>query len=111
MNKYTIYCTEEQTRKALELGAPINTRWSYDGYYPVPFIKVIKIEYAHYAEVPTAEEMIGWLEEQGFYFRIETTGSSVEIDAKCIVEIHNSTRKDAILTAINAAQEYLSNNK
>lgn len=61
ISDYTIYCTPEQTKKALELGVPIEKKeiqvcdnaknffWHDDFYY----------------NYPTAEEMIGWLEEQG----------------------------------------------
>ena len=64
ISDYSIYCTEEQTKKALELGAPINFRWLYHG---IPFHKEVNIEYGHYAEIPTTEEMVGWLEEQGVH--------------------------------------------
>ena len=64
ISDYSIYCTEEQTKKVLELGAPINLRWLYEG---IQFRKEVNIEYGHYAEIPTAEEMVGWLEEQGVH--------------------------------------------
>ena len=67
MEKYTIYCTEAQTKKALELGAPIQT------------IKKPQYSVGLIAKV-TAEQMIGWLEEQGIYFHINTCGVAVEID-------------------------------
>lgn len=69
MSDYGLYCTEAQTRKALELGAPIvhhenacttnSTPHFYIGEcgnYQKGFILYI---------IPTAEEMKGWLEEQG----------------------------------------------
>ena len=63
MNKYTIYCTEEQTRKAVELGAPIELY--YGGEYESELIDGIRYI------TPTAEEMIGWLEEQGDILNID----------------------------------------
>ena len=47
MKRYTLYCTLEQTMKALELGAPIDIE-DYE-----PRLACI---------IPTAEQMIGWLE-------------------------------------------------
>lgn len=46
MEEYTIYCTEEQTKRALELGAPI--KMFLDGM-----------------DNPTAEQMIGFILESG----------------------------------------------
>lgn len=101
MNRYTIYCTEEQTKKALELGAPIDSRWI--GEEPNP----------------TAEQMIGWLEEQEvgcFVYKkpdhpfsaIVRVGGVKEqmIWAKCY-----SSRKEATLSAIDSALDYLIKNK
>lgn len=59
ISDYTIYCTPEQTKKALELGVPIEKKeiqvcdnakhffWHDDFYY----------------NYPTIEQMIGFLEE------------------------------------------------
>lgn len=107
MEKYTIYCTLEQTKKALELGAPI--KYEHD-CYGVPTSPI----------TPTAEQMIGWLEEQECIKSIDVGKSSVW-DAS--VSGHNDgdgyifcdtclySRKEATLAAIDAALEYLSNNK
>lgn len=111
MDKYTIYCTEEQTTKAIELGAPIikaetrhdlyNNRWCFvEGIEP-PVI------------VPTAEQMLGWLEEQGIFIEI---GKSFVADYQSIVHDARSTvfydeyfpsRQESTLAAIDAALEYL----
>ena len=100
MDKYTIYCTEEQIKKALDLGAPIDNRWIEKGLNP------------------TAEQMTGWLDEQGLlividkndnYYTWEVYRNIYLIDmskTKSIV-----SRKEAILSAIDVALEYLSNNK
>lgn len=117
MSDYNVFCTPEQTKKALELGAPIET---YSGgdveYVGINDCKRI---------IPTTEQMIGWLEEQ-----------------RCIIEIsiwngyHNGTlywhydlcgynhtfifnddinefesRKEATLAAIDAALDYLISRK
>lgn len=104
MNKYTIYCTAEQTKKALELGVPLFEA-PYVGYFPV-----IKTEDDIYYEVPTAEQMLGWLRSQGFRFCIndleESTHWDVTIDDFfAIGEL--STPKEATLAAIDAVLDYL----
>ena len=48
MNKYTIYCTSEQTKRAYELGAPIEKT---------------SLEYWK-NKIPTIEQMCGWLREK-----------------------------------------------
>lgn len=122
MNQYTIYCTEAQTKKALGLGAPIE-----QVFYSVQFdetIKeyhLIKIECKLY-EIPTAEQMIGWLEEQEDIDRIsidKPTGTTGTWDYEVFIigEFHRyccggfKTRKEATLAAIDAALEYLTNKK
>lgn len=65
MNKYTIYCTPEQTKKALELGAPIKEC----GYYFKKQIGCNTISDTDLHIIPTAEQMIGWLEENGISTR------------------------------------------
>lgn len=123
MGLYATYCTEEQTKKALELGAPIEalyTKADYQQTRPTISIKGEFVDYDYF--VPTAEEMIGWLEKQ-----------------ECIAEIHivrgicypnwsfdvydehyasavptymfYETRKEATLAAIDGALEHLKNNK
>ena len=108
MNRYTIYCTEDQTRKALEFGAPIE------------FIKIGKRKPLHYIcsrenkvyyKIPTAEQMRGWLKGQGFKFILSDIK---DFDEKCWVVIHNDKEvsygtniEDKELDAIDAALEYL----
>ena len=48
MNKYTIYCTSEQTKRAYELGAPLEKTC----------LEVWK------NKIPTIEQMCGWLREK-----------------------------------------------
>ena len=110
MDKYIILCTEEQIRKAYELGAHIN----FD-YYADDFQNAIKVSNKLYAEVPTAEEMIGWLEEQGYYIEIR---KSFIADFQSLVHNDHITifygecflsRKEATLVAIDAVLDYLEN--
>lgn len=104
MNKYTIYCTEEQTKKALELGAPLE--------YHCPNER--EIVYHR----PTAEQLIGWLEEQvdnidiiryndrtWLYLFFPKNSSQYESEDKY------QSRKEATLAAIDVALDYLSKNK
>ena len=114
ISDYSIYCTEEQTKKAIKLGAPINFRWLYEG---IQFRKEVNIEYGHYAEIPTAEEMVGWLEEQGVH---EVHLTHVKDGWMACIFLKNDiipdeftykSRKEAILAAIDVSLEYLTKNK
>ena len=102
MNRYTIYCTEEQTRKAFELGAPIEI-FNADGN-----IEIIE---------PTAEQMIGWLrKEMKLAISID-----YNIQNNILVWFYSifnfaysntfSEPEEATLAAIDAALDYLVNNK
>ncbi len=96
MNRYTLYCTEEQTKKAFELGAPIKYKDTLDNRERGKF------------ETPTAEQMIGWLEEQGFNFEEARNYTALEHDDIGTIGIYERSRKEATLAAIDAALEYLS---
>lgn len=106
MNKYTIYCTPEQTEKALCLGAPIEC-------------KVNKSTGSFCNINPTAEQMLGWIESntpivqilldgmEGIWgYRIYRVTTSDVLEADCY-----SSRQEATLAAIDAALEYLENLK
>ena len=115
MEQYTIYCTEEQTNKALELGAPIEVDFQFNS-------KTAIINHKAYI-VPTAEQMIGWLERQGLVI-IDTIIVTHPIDGiswygyKLIFpwqkedysKIKYDSRREATLAAIDAAFDYLSKN-
>lgn len=122
MEKYTIYCTEEQTKKALELGAPIEIS-DYEEKEANIFwkLKFLDLQNGLLAEYPTAEQMVGWLEEQGISVKAfcfswcnenkptwqvhaynESTNFWNEITFG-----HSKSRKEATLTAIDAALDYL----
>lgn len=118
MNKYTIYCTKAQTTKALELGAPVEKK-------EIQLCDNAKHFFWHdgfYYNYPTAEQMIGWLEEQGMQFNFHSNIFNewevlvyTENTDYVISEIADSdwkkTKKEATLVAIDASLEYLSNNK
>lgn len=122
MDKYIILCTEEQTRKAYELGAPLNFDYHIDD-----FQNAIKISNKLYAEVPTVEEMIGWLEDMGIIIIFMPTVKYDEPDYRWVAHVwrfqddnfqdeivwidsenlSNLSRKKVTLAAIDAALEYL----
>lgn len=125
MERYTIYCTEEQTKKAFELGAPIyvfnkwNSKAIEETHYKIEHRT--KLESGLYADNPTAEQMIGWLEEQGinivigrffakWAFKLEQLTSVGEKNLH-IDSIEIPSRKEATLAAIDAALDYLIKNK
>ena len=115
MEQYTIYCTEKQTNKALELGAPIEVDFQFNS-------KTVIINKKAYI-VPTAEQMIGWLEGQRLVI-IDTIMVTDPIDGlswygyklrfpwikEKYSEIKYNSRREATLAAIDAVLEYLSKN-
>lgn len=111
MEEYKIYCTEEQTKKAMKLGAPIEE---------TPMMDIIRNEIGEHCLLqgsnvywyPTAEQMIGWLEEDnsilGICIRYDY-GWFYEIRLKNAQGKYSSTfhsRKEATLAVINAALDY-----
>ena len=119
MNEYTIYCTEEQTKKALELGAPIYTA----PYFSVLIYEVrnffVKDDTCYY--FPTVEQTLGWLEEQNIaidlhaYFKVNNSRINhyeyTVTDSTRVFNGSKITRKEATLAVIDAALDYLSNQK
>lgn len=113
MDQFIIRCTEEQTKKARLLGAPLNL-----GYHSDDFAYAVKIASKHYAEIPTAETMIGWLEEQDDiksivvdktdcwqYVIWGSDGSPIWCDTNF------KSRREATLAAIDKVLEHLDNNE
>lgn len=118
MEKYTIYCTSEQTRKALELGAPIEKDWIPEFLFNNEYFSL---------KNPTAEQMISWFEEQGFIIEVSfrgldepnKQGNKVFIyhlfdyseweELNPLSDLYKS-RKEATLAAIDAALKYLCEN-
>lgn len=110
MDRYTIYCTEAQTKKALELGAPL-----FDPPY-ADYFHVVKIEDGLYYEIPTAEQMCGWLEEQHIDCFVGKQTYARFVATVCVNEglIYSNpcnSRKEATLAAIDAGLDYLINKR
>lgn len=119
MDKYIIYCTEEQTRKALELGAPI-TLFSDSGHVTEDTAKkwhMCVLDSKSYI-IPTSEQMIGWLEEQESIKEVSVfsdvtewnwTFDGYKEDGGYAFASRDSysNRKEATLASINAALDYL----
>lgn len=109
ISDYTIHCTEEQTKKALNLGAQIDTQEYIGGELPVDWFGEDNKCY----KKPTAEQMIGFLEGRGDIKNIvidktdgwqyviwENNGYGIFSDAKY------HSRTEATLAAIDNALEY-----
>lgn len=134
MNEYTIYCTDEQTKKALELGAPINT-FGY-GDLGDAEDKILKLNKQCVIErdndngiivsfLPTAEQMISWLETHECFKSITFLNTALENEQNAWLGFVNftdndkypiavepySSRPEATLAVIDAALEYLTKNK
>ena len=127
MNRYTIYCTEEQTKKAYELGAPIKKTYPYtnvnaiwaEGYIELNHGYVDSSDRATFTllKAPTTEQMINWMEEQKIYFSINCIGDYMyeawikdnNNNGNVITDSCAPSRKEATLAAIDAALDYLSN--
>ena len=114
ISDYSIFCTKEQTRKALKLGAPI------DIYYNEDIEHTCIIEGLCW-NIPTAEQMMGWLrKEKGLFVEPYLNGEccysfspivSTKEDGEIIhLEAEDDPDK-ATLVAIDAALEYLTNKK
>lgn len=111
MDKFTIPCTEEQTKRALDLGAPIKIEC---------FSTATEVYWRDV--IPTAEQMIGWLEEQGIWIHFCKPNQRPKLLSYSISNINNIyqrvfigkefySRKKATLAAIDDALKYLINNK
>lgn len=125
MEQYTIYCTAEQTEKALKLGAPIKiNHWppinGENFMWLSPPEDAIVWDNSTNCLIPTMGQMLGWLEEQEsiqeiyvsknpyawFYSVFNDCGEDISLNDESF-----STRKEATLAAIDAALDYLSNKK
>lgn len=115
LSDYTIYCTKAQARKARELGASIEVKTIEEA--PKDWQgKAFFTGMATCAKYPTAEQMIGWLEEQ------ESIKSIVVDKTDCWqyviwgsngnviwCDTNFKSRLEATLAVIDTALEYLSN--
>lgn len=125
MEKYTIYCTQEQTKRALELGASIYTTNEHLYNHPMCGRYWAKVEIqgnGYSARIPAAEQLIGWLEERGIlvdvsaaFLHTNTPSYLYRIGFRFNDYVSNAidypSRKEATIAAIDAALDYLSKNK
>lgn len=122
MNKFTIYCSQEQTKRAYELGAPIEKSLGISHGVKTTSITP-EHEGSFYGVIPTVEQMKGWLEEQHqIYLHIAPTTNGIDtnwlytmlfdfghdeeiwhVDDSHVYE----SRKDAMMDAIDEALKYL----
>ena len=78
-------------------------------------INAVKTEVIYTVAIPTAEQIINWLEEQyhlsfDIYQSLLSWSCSIKHkDEECIFLDYLNSRKEATLAAIDAALEYLSN--
>lgn len=118
MEQFTINCTPEQTKKAYELGAPINfemeVSYDYETMEPNGYEDIKMGEDGEPILIPpTAEQMIGWLEEQESIKDIVIAKPFKWIFIVCNeIGYHSTgegyeTRKEATLAAIDAELDYL----
>ena len=132
MEEFTIYCTEEQTKKALKLGAPIGKKIIAYSICTQPS-SGYEEDFSEETDeliIPTAEQMIQWLEEQGIYAWV--CPNFYEYDKVYNVSfVHNISKlrkpyistgekydqsfhpshKEAVLSAIDEALDYLIKNR
>lgn len=122
MYRYTIYCTEVQTKKALELGAPLEV-CNYNevntdrGFFNKDTVSCYR--------KPTAEQMIGWLTATmdittwhiNYFPTVNMYGYTIigkdvvlECDRGEMSKYLYKSSKEATLAAIDAALEYLVEN-
>lgn len=118
MQDCTIYCTPEQTKKALELGAPIDYVDRFNENLPCELIeftdsngKKMSAEFV----IPTAEQMLNWLRSERFYFRFDDYIKHYLVIAKRssfeLITKGNLDNEEAVLAAIDAALDYLEKEK
>jgi len=120
MKNYTNYCTEEQTKRAYKLGAPIRTFECDNKIARESFIKrfdAIELEGIVMGDIPTTQQMIGWLrEEKKINITIRNFGNSYRysvstfingMDVSIYFENNYMGYKQAELEAIDVALNYL----
>lgn len=125
MDDYTIYCTKKQIKQAFALGAPLEffDMFKYEENSLPKFVRKNIFDIEEFCYCPTAEQMIGWLEEQlkgaiaidkCFYYGHREWIWNISDDYENIIDTNivvHPSRKKATLAAIDAALEYLTNNK
>lgn len=116
MIRYSIALTDEQTKRAYRLGAPIELYCTSEWTFHLPKL-VCNDGIERHFTTPTAEMMIGWLNT--FDLNVSVFGSELRGGfyscfhyGICVKEILADkkkfvSRKEATLAAIDAALEYL----
>lgn len=117
MQDYTQYCTAEQTHKAYDLNAPLV-------YYPMHDNSIATFDCIEIvnefgkqfkAAIPTTQQMINWLRNQDYIFRIddgyENTCVTVFKKDENVIFIKALTKDKAELAAIDAALNHLEQKK
>lgn len=119
MNDYTCHCTEEQTRRAYKLGAPIRKITNIfnvdngEQFYRDNLLYVCMGDFC--CVIPTTQQMIGWLREKGFwiyvkrYWQYNTFYACIEKQGLVRIECTDDFEKpeQAERAAIDAALDYL----
>lgn len=113
MKQYTIYCTEEQARRAYKLGAPLQ-KVNVETNNETPVVNFTLNGYMYSFEIPTTQQMIGWLKTKNIYVALNHISDGYSSWLKTIDtnEVINnlgycSDEKIAILNGIDAALDYL----
>lgn len=120
INDYTIYCTRNQTKKAFKLGAELMTFGYPDlGSKEEAVLKLNRQVVLSrkddnsiiVGQIPTAEEMIGWLEDFDCIKEITICKTGMWIWGKNHTLIDSgssySSRRESSHAAIDAALDYL----
>lgn len=107
ISDYTLYCTIEQTRMALELGAQIQI---VSSVLHSNNIKVVSVSNG-FAIIPTAEQMCNWLrKEKNIFFTPKKVGDNNYVLIGDLKHFQTyDSYEEAILAGIDIALEYLSN--
>lgn len=111
ISDYTIYCTLEQTRKALELGAPIIPIKSRRTKETVISKNVIEYD-EHtftYVNSPTVEQMCNWLrKEKNIFFIPKKVGDNNYVLIGDLKHFQTyDSYEEAILAGIDISLVYL----
>jgi len=114
MNQFAKYCTSEQTKKAFELGAPLNNTAKCGVPSNAPTIEINGIDYYK----PSMQEMITWLfekfsifvsiapHESGKWFSLVYNVTHVDEAHVCAEHYYYDDPYEALDSAIDSALEY-----